>query len=89
MCRVAGGHSGGVTSDMGQLVGDTVLEDAPERGLGSWGVWGTSGKRGSRKPRAQGPSLARGRQGGRGWESECRVQLGARKALVPALGRKQ
>lgn len=38
MCRVASRQSGGATSDTGQLVGDTALGDAPERGLGiSWG----------------------------------------------------
>lgn len=35
MCRVASGHSDGVSNDTGQLADDTTLRDAPERGLGS------------------------------------------------------
>lgn len=68
MCRVASGHVGGATSDTGQLAGDTVLGDAPERGLGSSGGSGGSCKRRSRKPWVQGL----GRQGESG-----RMQMGA------------
>lgn len=73
MCRVASGHSDGVSNDTGQLAGDTTLRDAPERALGAHGE--VPGKKRSRKPWVQNGA----RQGGvsegedRGLSAGCQV----------------